>query len=148
MAGDPDTRLPGAGEAGPGGRDDPSPPEPLHQSGRRLVYLAAERTLLTWIRAAIAMIVLGFAVDRFGLVAQRAPVTSHGTAWSSWLGIVLIGCGVAASAVSGVHYWRFLRRYERGDTRPGPGIPLAIGLSCLLALAGVALAAYLWLAGR
>lgn len=139
MAADPDTRLPGGGESG----------HSLPESGRRLVYLAAERTLLTWIRAAIALIVLGFAVDRFGLArAQGAASSPHGAAWSSWLGLALIATGIATSAVSAVHYWHFLRRYERGDTSPGPGIPLAIGLSALLVVAGVGLAAYLWLAGR
>jgi putative membrane protein len=127
----------------PAGEDAPS----LDESGRRLVYLAAERTLLTWARAAIALIVLGFAVDRFGLLLARGdPVGLRGALWSSWLGLALIGIGVAASIVSALHYRHFLRRYREGDTTPGPGIPLALGLVLLLALAGVGMAVYLGLA--
>jgi putative membrane protein len=117
----------------------------LGESGRRLVYLAAERTVLTWVRAAIGLILLGFAVDRFDLLL--APGAAHATRrspWSTWLGLALIGVGVITCAVSGLRYWRFAQRYAAGDPRPGPGIALAIGLCGLLALAGAALAAYLW----
>jgi putative membrane protein len=129
-------------EAGPQ-RDDVAPPT-LEDSGRRLVYLAAERTVLTWVRAAIALILLGFAVDRFDLLLPpgAAPAVRN-NAWSSWLGLTLVGLGVLTSAASGFRYGRFARRFAAGDPRPGPGIPLAVGLCLLLALAGAALAGYL-----
>lgn len=114
-------------------------------SARRLVYLAAERTLLSWIRAAIALVVLGFAVDRFGLLlTQQGPAGEGGLSWSSGLGLLLIGSGVATSIVSALHYRRFLGRYQRGDTRPGPGIPLALGLAALLSVVGVLMAVCLY----
>ena len=39
--------------------------------GRRLVYFAAERTLMSWIRAALGLMALGFVIDRFGLVLRQ-----------------------------------------------------------------------------
>jgi uncharacterized membrane protein YidH (DUF202 family) len=38
------------------------------RTGQYLVYFAAERTLMAWIRAALAFVALGFVVNRFGLV--------------------------------------------------------------------------------
>jgi putative membrane protein len=116
-------------------------------AGRQLVYLAAERTLLAWVRAAIGLVVVGFAVDRFGiLLASRRPEAFLGTAASTWAGLALIGTGVLISAVSAFHYVRFLRGLERGEAVPTGGLLLAIGLAVLLALLGIVLAGYLWLA--
>jgi len=94
---------------------------------------------------AIALVVLGFAVDRFGLLlAQRGPVGELGVSWSSWLGIALIASGIATSIAAAIHYRRFLRRDRQGDTRPGAGISLAVGLALLLSVVGVAMAIYLY----
>jgi putative membrane protein len=124
---------------------DPDPRDP----GRPLVYLAAERTLLTWIRAAIGFVVLGFAVDRFGLLlTSRTSEDPLSSPASSWVGIALIVTGVVASIVSVVRYRRFAIRYARGDIRPGPGLPLAIGLALVLAVVGSGLAFFVWLSIR
>jgi putative membrane protein len=51
----------------------------MQESGERLVYLAAERTLLMWVRTAATLMVLGFVVERFGLflseVARRSSAS-------------------------------------------------------------------------
>ncbi len=118
----------------------------LRESGRALVYLAAERTLLTWIRAAIAFLVLGFAVDRFGMMAARnAAGGLRGLPGSSWVGIALVATGIAAAVVSAFRYRRFNRRFARGEIHPGSGLPLAIALAYLLALIGSGVALLLWL---
>jgi len=58
---------------------------------RRLVYFAAGRTLMAWVRSALGLMALGFVVDRFGLVlSQITPTTikMHGpgaySAWGGW----------------------------------------------------------------
>ena len=43
---------------------------------RRLVYLAAERTLTSWIRAELLLMALGFVIFRFELVLDLMPVAS------------------------------------------------------------------------
>lgn len=141
MAGVPDAREPR--ECVP--RE--SEQESEQESGRWLVYLAAERTLLAWVRAAISLVVLGFAVDRFGLyLAEHGSSALYGTTWSSSVGLGLIGSGVAISVLCAVRYRRFARRYDAGDLQPGSGIRFAIGLCWSLAAVGSVLAAYLWLA--
>lgn len=118
----------------------------VRESDRALVYLAAERTLLTWIRAAIAFMVLGFAVDRFGLiVARNAAGELRTSPGSSWVGITLIVTGAVASVVSAFRYRSFTHRYARGELHPGSGLPLAISLAYLLALVGSGVALLLWL---
>lgn len=126
---------------------DPPAQPPALEWGRALVYLAAERTLLSWVRAALAVIVLGFAVDRFGLLlASKNSTGIFGLAWSSRIGIGLVATGILTLAAAAMRYLVFARRYARREIRLEPGIPLAIGLCLLLVVAGSALATYLWLA--
>lgn len=130
----------------PRGGDDSGPT--FEESGRSLVYLAAERTLLSWVRAAISFMVLGFAVDRFGLLLATTRGGPRPSPASAWVGIALILAGIVASVAAAVRYQRFAARYGRGDLSPGPGLPLAVAFTWLLGLLGAALAAYLWLSAR
>ncbi|RYG26568.1 DUF202 domain-containing protein [bacterium] len=113
---------------------------------------AAERTLLAWIRTALAVMGLGFVVARFGLfLREMAQVGKRpeppSSDFSLYVGVGLVGVGVLALAGSAVRFVRFLRRVRAGEPAPltiGPGIALAIGL----ALAGVAMAFYLMVPSR
>ena len=40
-------------------------------SAQRLVYFAAERTLMAWVRTALGLMALGFVTDRFGIVVRQ-----------------------------------------------------------------------------
>ena len=42
----------------------------LETSADRLVYFSAERTLLSWVRAGLGMMAVGFVVDRFTLTLK------------------------------------------------------------------------------
>jgi uncharacterized membrane protein YidH (DUF202 family) len=46
----------------------------MEETGRRLVYFAAERTLLTWIRIALTLMGLGFIIDRFSLILNQTVI--------------------------------------------------------------------------
>jgi putative membrane protein len=105
-------------------------------SGDRLVYFAAERTLLAWIRVGLGLMALGFVVDRFGLFLEHLnpnlPGNWHENAFSSWIGIVLVLLGMVGNMAAAVRYWRFAVRYrQRTDTRPGPGISLGFSLTLM-----------------
>ncbi len=111
-------------------------------------YLAAERTLLAWIRTGLALMGFGFVVARFGLFLEQlqtirgAPTTEH-TGVSLWFGTALIAVGVLVSVIAGVHHMRLVRRLDRGDTGRPHRATEAVVIAFLLALVGLGMAAYL-----
>jgi putative membrane protein len=71
--------------------DDPSVP------------LAAERTLLAWVRTGLALMGFGFVVARFGLFLHEVAAARGGLAEppldrSLWIGAALIALGVVMTA--------------------------------------------------
>ena len=118
--------------------------DPIELS-RRLVYLAAERTLTSWIRTALSLMALGFVIDRFELVLDLMPgASTHAQTYAhgqwSWSGSALIGMGVAMALGAGVRYLCFeVAYYRKGSTRVGHGIGIGAAFAMLLALFGVAL---------
>jgi uncharacterized protein (DUF302 family)/uncharacterized membrane protein YidH (DUF202 family) len=110
--------------------------------------LAAERTLLAWIRTGLALMGFGFVVARFGLfqqqlqIAQRAPsVQPFGL--SLWFGTTLIGAGIAVNLLSGWHHLRLIRLVDLGHATRPHTTTLAVATSMFLALVGIGMAIYL-----
>ncbi len=111
-------------------------------------YLAAERTLLAWIRTGLALMGFGFVVARFGLflqqlqIAQHAPtVQSYGL--SLWFGTALIAAGVAVNVFSGWHHVRLIRTLDLGRVTGPHTSNLALATCLFLALVGLGMAIYL-----
>ena len=118
------------------------------QAGQYLVYFAAERTLMAWIRAALAFMALGFVIDRFGLVVRsmttHADKVAQPSTLSFFAGAALVMAGALLAVVAAVRYARFLRRYRRtGDIDPGYGLEPAILFTVIAGLAGALIAGYL-----
>ena len=115
----------------------------------QLVYLSAERTLLTWVRLALTIMGSGFLLDRFGLILSQENLFDSLPAlprfYSLWGGIVLILLGVAASLLPALYYARYMRSYtQAGYTVPVPGgMKLGLILSVLVALTGLTAIAFL-----
>src|SRR5271154_6205729 len=107
-------------------------------------YLAAERTLLAWIRTGLALMGFGFVVARFGLFLQQVRIVeptlqSRSYGLSIWFGTALIAAGVLVDIFATWNHVRLVRQLNRGEigfTRPASG-------AIALALVGIAMAIYL-----
>ena len=123
------------------------PPESRRSADLR-DYLAAERTLLAWIRTGLALMGFGFVVARFGLflqqlqIAQRAP-SAQPYGLSLWFGTALIGAGIAVNLFSGWHHARLVHRMNRGQEMHFHSTALAVTTCLFLTLIGLAMAIYL-----
>jgi inner membrane protein YidH len=112
--------------------------------------LAAERTLLAWIRTGLALMGFGFVVARFGLFLQQVQlIQQHATAAapsygeSLWFGTALIALGVVVNLLSAWHHLRLVRDLDQGRTIASRPSKQAVLVALLLALVGLAMAIYL-----
>lgn len=95
-------------------------------------YMNAERTLSVWIRTALATMVVGIAVDRFGLttISPRPLGFAPDTA-STWIGTAMVAFGVLIAATTGLRFQRYAATYCRSHSRPehhGPFMAPAFAL--------------------
>jgi putative membrane protein len=111
-------------------------------------YLAAERTLLAWIRTGLALMGFGFVVARFGLFLEQlqairgaAPREPYGL--SLWFGTALIAVGVMVNVFAGVRHMRLVQSLDRDAPPRSHSTVQAVAVAFLLGLVGLAMAAYL-----
>src|ERR1700758_4325198 len=106
-------------------------------------YLAAERTLLAWIRTGLALMGFGFVLARFALMLAELHVMQNGRAvessgFSLWSGTGLIVVGVIVNAFAGWHHLRMVRVLDVGDKAFSRPSMLAVGIAFFLGLVGLA----------
>ncbi len=109
------------------------------------VYLAAERTLLAWVRTSIAVVALGFVVARFGLFLAlvRGAHATTGRPASLALGVFFVFIGAAINVHATAQFSRFV------GSLPASAIPeshwprATITSSLALAVAALLLVVYL-----
>src|SRR5260370_18397159 len=111
-------------------------------------YLAAERTLLAWIRTGLALMGFGFVVARFGLFLQEFKADqrirfAHSYGFSLWFGTALIVVGVFVNILAGWGHARLVRELDRGDAAHARPSTQAIAIAFFLAFVGLAMAIYL-----
>jgi uncharacterized protein (DUF302 family)/uncharacterized membrane protein YidH (DUF202 family) len=111
-------------------------------------YLAAERTLLAWIRTGLALMGFGFVVARFGIFLQEINATQHispsqSYGLSLWFGTALIVAGVVVNLGSGWSHVQLIRELDRGGRSFSRGPGQAVTIALFLALVGIAMATYL-----
>jgi putative membrane protein len=114
------------------------------------VGLAAERTLLAWVRTGLALMGFGFVVARFGLFLHEIAANRHASpapssGLSLWIGGGLVVLGVVVNVAAAVQHVRLLRRLERGEPYRATAWSLGVAVTLLLACVGVLMTAYLFL---
>jgi putative membrane protein len=98
--------------------------------------LAAERSLMAWIRTALSMIAFGFTLYKFlqALHAQ-SPVPVPRPNAPRNVGLLLVGIGTFAVLVAAVQHWRYVRKLSPGQ--PGCCWDLRILVAILIGALGI-----------
>jgi putative membrane protein len=106
--------------------------------------LSVERTMMSWLRTAVALIGFGFAIVQFFNHLRQIPgAEAHLPNAPYYLGLCLIGCGVLATVVAIWQYHWTVRYLWHGSfaaiagmTKEGLQTPV-IAVTILLLLIGV-----------
>jgi uncharacterized protein (DUF302 family)/uncharacterized membrane protein YidH (DUF202 family) len=111
-------------------------------------YLAAERTMLAWIRTGLALMGFGFVVARFGLFLQalgagRPDLQARPYGPSFWFGTALILLGVVVNVLCAQRHIRLVRDLNRGSAEFNRPSLLAVAVAVTLSVLGLAMAVYL-----
>lgn len=95
--------------------------------------LAAERTLLAWLRTGIALMGFGFVIARFGLFLREiAHAGGHMTRQrldSGWIGTLVAASGVGVNVWASLRHRAIVRRFRAGSTDISATGPLVVGLA-------------------
>jgi uncharacterized membrane protein YidH (DUF202 family) len=84
-------------------------------------YQNAERTLSVWVRTALALMICGLAIDRFGLMLDGNPRAAHVLLLdrlSEWMSIALVFLGVLMVATTGLRFLAYARTWQRQHELP------------------------------
>lgn len=114
------------------------------------VYFAAERTLLAWLRTAIAVIGLGFLIARFGvfLVMLRGQTEQTHQATASVIGTVFVFLGATMILGATWQHFQFSRTLSPQDRPQHYSMTFSLTVSALAASAAIILSAYLAMTTR
>lgn len=116
----------------------------------QVCYMNVDRTLATWTRTALSLIVFGIVVDRFGLLLMHTHLEHVGTRLapnplSSLGGILLVALGVFIVVTAGIRHQGYRaiwgRVHRHNEHAHGPY--LAFTFAVLVAIFGIAILAVL-----
>ena len=98
--------------------------------------LAAERTLMAWLRTSLSMISFGFTIYKFLQVIQE-----QGTAPNlhphapRFLGLMLVGIGTFAVIIACVQHWQYVRKLR--PDQPYKPWDLTFIVACFIGILGL-----------
>lgn len=113
-------------------------------------HAANERTFLSWVRTAIAVMAFGFVIERFDLflsvTAPRAAlpqIAPHNQTFANAAGLAFVAIGVITIIIAGFRFSATAKAIETEELLPSPGERFDIALSILIGLLGLSLFLYL-----
>ena len=113
-------------------------------------HAANERTFLSWVRTAIAVMAFGFLIERFDLFLQIAAPSLAGRTLSpadqefgNIVGFALIVLGTAIIAVAAARFLITAKQIDSDQLYPSTGARIDLALAALLVLLGFSLVLYL-----
>lgn len=118
-------------------------PDRLNSERDPRVFLAAERTLLAWVRTGLAMMGFGFFVARLELL-DGGPSRAGGAHLSLWSGVGLVVFGAAVNIIAAVQHARFINRFNKGLPLRARPVSAGVVVSLLLTMLGLGMVAYLY----
>ncbi len=118
----------------------------MSSSGDPRTFLAAERSLLAWNRTCLAMMGLGFVIERFGLFVEpfdaRAVLSPHHGA-SYVAGMLILGFASLLSVLSTLAFRDEVASLPTEQRRPTHFAALGVIANLGVATAGIGLIGYL-----
>jgi putative membrane protein len=82
-------------------------PKPADVLAYERTRMAADRTLMGWIRTALSMIGFGFTIYKFLESVQHTAIASRRSPEN--VGLTLIGIGVFALTIACVQHWKYVK---------------------------------------
>ena len=98
--------------------------------------LAAERTLMAWVRTALSMIGFGFTIYKFLQFVQEQstlPVVRPNTPRN--VGLALVGMGTFAIIIACVQHWEYIKKLR--PDQPSKPWDLAFIVACFIGILGL-----------
>jgi len=112
------------------------PPYLPSDMGEKRTIMAADRTLMAWIRTSLSMLSFGFTIYKFldAMSDQQHIAHSHSP---RRVGLFLVAMGITAMVLGTIGYWTTLRDLQRAEMFR-LGRPVLV-MALIMSLAGVAL---------
>lgn len=112
------------------------PPHMPKDLGEQRTIMAADRTLMAWIRTSLSMLSFGFTIYKFLDSIPPAAGRDHSDS-PQRVGLLLAAMGTAAIVLGTIGYWTTLRDLSRTDAFR-VGRPVLV-MAAIMSVAGIAM---------
>jgi putative membrane protein len=112
------------------------------------IYLAAERTFLSWIRTSVSLMGFGFLIARFALFVREYGLTTGLSAAgrpvvATWVGFGMVCVGVAVCVLAAARHRAYIQALEQGVGNPPRDVRTSLAVAAVLAIVGLAIAIHI-----